>query len=324
MDYSVVDSNQIGLALPDLYQETQQLHSYLSVDLASALNSYHRLTFSKRFWNVIIGPWLRSFCDNFVLRWAYINQAINEFDANESFSNCDDTDLGNHPRNFLEYRNSQMSQAWNQFMYSKMWNLMTNSQPPSQLANPIGELNLVPPDLTNNKYSVPNKRVFLTNTYLPRSSQAMLTILMGSRPTRGRRIAPPAAISDPRVRSQLRFPNAPASRLHAIGREIVRDQILTAYVEGFPALLESAKRLRLPDAPHLIFTSNRHLYDDVFNAWVAQATERGSKYVIGQHGGHYGLSKYPSFSELHEEDISDRYLTWGRKNIRRNNCQDLA
>lgn len=313
MDYSVVDSNPIVWALPDLYKQTQQLHSKLAVDLTSALNSYHRLTFSNRFWNVIIGPWLRSICDNVILRWAYLNQAINEFDANESFSDCDDTDLGNHPRNFLEYRDSQMGQTWNQFMYSKMWSLMTNSQPPSRLVNPNGDLNSVPPDLTNNKNSVSNKRVFLTNTYLPRSSQAMLTILMGSRPTRGRRIAPPTTIFDPGVRSQLKFPNAPASRLHVLGREIVRDQILTAYVEGFPALIESANQLHLPDSPRLIFTSNRHLYDDVFNAWVAQAIERGSKYVIGQHGGHYGMSKFPSFSELHEENISDCYLTWGWK-----------
>jgi putative transferase (TIGR04331 family) len=262
---------------------------------------------------VIIGPWLRSFCDNFVLRWAYINQAINEFDANESFSNFDDTDLGNHPRNFLEYRNSQSSQAWNQFMYSKMWNLITSSQLPSPLVNQIGELDSERSDLAANDNSVSNKRVILTNTYLPRSSQAILAILMGSRPTMDRRIAPPTAIFDVGARSQLEFSNSPGSRLHAIAREMVRDQILSAYVEGFPALLKSTRRLRPTNSPGLVFTSNRHLYDDVFNTWVAQATERGSKYVIGQHGGNYGLSRFPSFSELHEADVSDAYLTWGWK-----------
>lgn len=313
LDYSVVDPGPIGRALPDLYQQTQQLHSHLSVDLASALNSYHRLAFSNRYWNVITGPWLRSFSDNLVLRWAYINQAISEFNANESYSSIDDDDLGNHPRNFLEYRNSQKGQAWNQYMYSKMWSLMSSSQLPSPMETRIGELNLLPVDLATGRNSASSKRVILTNTYLRRSSQVVLTMLMGSRPTRGRRISPPTAIFDAGARSQLQFPSAPVSRLHAIARVMVRDQILTAYVEGFPALLRSVHRLRLPGSPRLIFTSNRHLYDDVFNAWAAQATERGSKYVIGQHGGNYGLSKFPSFSELHEIDISDVHLTWGWK-----------
>lgn len=317
MDYSVVDPGPIRRALPDLFQQTQQLHSHLSIDLISALNSFHGLASSNRFWNVIVGTWLRSFCDNLVLRWAYLNQAISELDANESYSELDETDPLNHPRNFLEYRNSQMSQTWNQFMYSKLWNLMSSPHLPSPLAGQESGLKSSLGKFVAKKHSATSRRVILTNTYLPPTSETMLAILMGSRPSRIRRIGPPTASFNPEVRTQLDFPRAPVSRFHAIGRELVRDQILTAYVEGFPELLESVHRLRLPDAPDLIFTSNRHLYDDVFNAWVARATELGSKYVIGQHGGHYGLSKFPSFSELHEEDISDGYLTWGRKDSKK-------
>lgn len=194
---------------------------------------------------------------------------------------------------------------------------MSSPQLPSPLVGPINELNLLPADLLTSENSVSSRRVILSNTYLPRKSQAILAVLMGSRPTKVRRIAPPTESFDAGVRSQLRFPGPSASRLHAIGREMVRDQILTSYVEGFPKLLESVRLLHLPNTPRLIFTSNSHLYDDVFNAWVAQATEHGSEYVIGQHGGHYGLSKFPSCSELHEEDISDLYLTWGRKHSKK-------
>lgn len=194
---------------------------------------------------------------------------------------------------------------------------MSSSQLESPLVSHIGGLNLLPVDPIRRETSVSSKRVVLTDIYLPRNSQVVLSVMLGSRPTSGHRVIPPTAKFDAGVRSQLQFPVAPVSRLHVIAREMVRDQILSAYVEGFPALLESIDRLRLPSAPELIFTSNRHLYDDVFNAWVAQATEHGSKYIIGQHGGHYGLSKFPSFSELHEEDVSDAYLTWGWKNSKK-------
>jgi putative transferase (TIGR04331 family) len=61
----------------------------------------------------------------------------------------------------------------------------------------------------------------------------------------------------------------------------------------------------------VIFTANRHLYDDVFNFWTALAVENGSKLLIGQHGGFYGLSEFPSSFERHEFDIADRYISWG-------------
>lgn len=199
-------------------------------------------------------------------------------------------------------------------MYSKMWILMTNSHLPSHQVVQVNEIDSLPQKPPAGRIRVSKKRAILTNTYLPRLSETALTILMGSRPTKVSRIAPPTATFDSDARFHLSFGVAPIDRLHAVGREIVRDQIPTAYFEGLPELLQSAGRLRLPDTPKLIFTSNRHLYDDVFNTWVAQATARGSTYVIGQHGGHYGLSRFPSFSELHEADISDAYLTWGWKN----------
>ena len=313
LDYSVVDPVSIEHALTDLYRQAQILNSHLSSDLASALNSFHGLTFSNRYWKVITGPWLRSFCDNLIFRWAYINQAISEFNANESHSNFDDAQLGSHPRNFLEYRNSQKQQAWNQFVYSKMWSLMSNSELPALRANSTGTSNTQAEIWESKEKQFSGRRAILTDTYIPRLPEAVLSILMRSQPTPGRRVAPPIATFDPQSRSQLEFRTEPISRLHAIARELVRDQILTAYVEGYRALLELVPRLRLPETPSLIFTSNRHLYDDVFNAWVAQAIENGSKYFIGQHGGHYGLSRFPSFSELHEDDISDFYLTWGWK-----------
>ena len=69
--------------------------------------------------------------------------------------------------------------------------------------------------------------------------------------------------------------------------------------------------MNYPESPRAIFTSNRHLYDDVFNVWVAEATSRGTCLILGQHGGSYGITKYPSFAERHEIAVADKYITWG-------------
>ena len=69
--------------------------------------------------------------------------------------------------------------------------------------------------------------------------------------------------------------------------------------------------MKFPLHPRAIFTSNRHLYDDVFNLWAAEATECGSCLVLGQHGGNYGISRFPSDAERHESFIANAYVTWG-------------
>jgi putative transferase (TIGR04331 family) len=46
---------------------------------------------------------------------------------------------------------------------------------------------------------------------------------------------------------------------------------------------------------------------------MAHAAEMGSRVVLAQHGGQFGISEFPSFSERHELEISNRYLTWGWK-----------
>jgi len=85
------------------------------------------------------------------------------------------------------------------------------------------------------------------------------------------------------------------------------------YVEGYEPLFETSKPWKSKRYPKAIFTANRHLYDDVFNFWTALAVESGSRLVVAQHGGNYGISEFPSFSENHEALVADRYITWGWK-----------
>jgi putative transferase (TIGR04331 family) len=100
-------------------------------------------------------------------------------------------------------------------------------------------------------------------------------------------------------------------------RELIRNFLPTAFLEGFRDLERMIPLMRFPTNPKSIFTANRHLYDDVFNVWVANATSQGSALTLGQHGGYFGISKYPSFAERHELSIADRYITWGWKSSSR-------
>ncbi|EMN88888.1 hypothetical protein LEP1GSC108_2446 [Leptospira weilii str. UI 13098] len=102
---------------------------------------------------------------------------------------------------------------------------------------------------------------------------------------------------------------------------IIPKQIPKVYLEGYSELIQMIKRLPWPSSPQLIWTSNAHNSDEVFKTWAAEKIEKGSKLVIGQHGGNYGIAKW-SFNEDHDVEISDRYLSWGWDDLSKNRSQN--
>ena len=61
--------------------------------------------------------------------------------------------------------------------------------------------------------------------------------------------------------------------------------------------------------PKLIYTANAHVGEDLFNIWAAQKIN-SSKFLIAQHGGHYGLGK-TSALQSYEYEIGDYFFSWG-------------
>ena len=320
LDYSVVDPSTINESLAEHFQRTQELNELLLIEISSALNNFHRCSHAERYWNIIIGPWLRSFCNNLMFRWIYLTSALSSFDIDYSSLTIDNNLGGIHPRNFSEYRKSIANDSWSQHIYSMIWNSInarsdTNGTVETHLPDHFTKMS--PVHLSSKPPRTTSRRIVLVDPYLPKRSEIALRLLTGSARPRIPRINAPLIQNEPAVRASLTFDGPAVNRLHQIGRDLIIDQMPSAYVEGYSLLVESTSKLKLPSSPRVIFTANRHLYDDVFNAWVAQTTEHGSIYVIGQHGGYYGSSRFRSDAEIHEEQVSDMHLTWGWKNSKK-------
>ena len=67
------------------------------------------------------------------------------------------------------------------------------------------------------------------------------------------------------------------------------------------------KKLKMPDA---IVSAANWYADEQFKFYSAEASERGSRLVAVQLGGGYGTHRY-SAPELHERRVADSYLVWG-------------
>ena len=288
------------------FQLSESMHDSLKAQIANALNQTHQCNKSVRYWEILTGSWLRLFLDMLISR-IYLVTRLREIYPDIQLVCADEVDIRRAPFNTADFHTLTKSTEWNSLVYADLWDTASNEYTTSY--GRAVRTDLVHRKLRSTKLS----GYVLTATYLPRMQELLLQLRLGRGYKRLRVLSPPAVPIDDKARRQMTFNESQLNAFENLLIKLTMEYLPTSFLEGFAALRLSIHRMGFPNSPKTIFTSNRHIYDDVFNAWVADATENGSRLLLGQHGGYYGISKYPTFAERHELSVSDLYLTWGWK-----------
>jgi putative transferase (TIGR04331 family) len=286
------------------FQLSESAHASLVELVADALNQAHQCSKSVRYWEILTGSWLRLFLDILISR-IFIVAKLREMYPDIQLVCTDVANRSRAPFNTANFHTLTKSTEWNSLVYADLWKTASAEHiaPPVRIATTAQ---------VHQKQQLSKLSGYvLSATYLPRMQELLLQLRLGSKYKRLRVLNPPAIPADDEARQKLVFNESQTSDVEKLLIRLVREYLPTSFLEGFSTLRMSIRRMEFPTSPKTIFTSNRHIYDDVFNAWVADATENGSRLVLGQHGGHYGISRFPSFAERHELSVSDTYLTWG-------------
>jgi putative transferase (TIGR04331 family) len=280
------------------FDETNVVFQQVLDQVALNLNEIHSVNYSTRYWNIFVGAWLQQFVDMVMFRMFDIERNTDVPVPDSEYSPA------NSLKKFNEY--SKLTSFIERLHYETLSHLQNNK-------------NSIAPEKTavvNSLIALPHKKLgrsFVTATYLSRKTEAVLQLRLGRLPRRLKVQQLPASMGESEFRNLLSNIN---------GMKSVRAQTIVAllpkympriYVEHYTELIRTQKPWNSKRYPKVIFTANRHLYDDVFNYWTALAAESGSRVVLAQHGGQFGISEYPSFSERHELRTSNRYITWGWK-----------
>ena len=286
------------------FQLSESVHASLCAQIADALNQSHQCSKSTRYWEILTGAWLHLFIDLLISRM-FIIAKLKEMYPDIQLVYADGTKSRRVPFNTADFHALSKSTEWNSLVYADLWNTASAEYMTSSVHTlSTTRAHLKPQSSKLSGY-------VLSATYLPRIQELLLQLRLGTRYRRLRVISPPAFHVNDEARQQLVFNDSHSSDVERVLIKLVRGYLPTSFFEGFTSLTMSICQMGFPNSPKAIFTSNRHIYDDVFNAWVAAATENGSRLILGQHGGHYGISRFPSYAERHEISVSDTYLTWG-------------
>ena len=290
--------------LAEYFALSQSLHGVLNNRLANALNDLHSVQETERYWSITTGIWLRLFTELIVSRFVTLLQ-ISQRHQELNLVSFDTKLTPRAPMNFRQHHEFLKSPTWNSVVYADLWDSVQSIQPI------VGRHEHHESILETKQASSRNRHAVISASYLPKYKEALLQLSFGAFPKRLKVVQAPAIPVNREIRSKFPLTDETLNPFENLALSLVYSYLPTTWVEGFKELTNLCNVMEHPIAPKVIFTSNRHLYDDVFNSWAAHATKRGSKLVIGQHGGFFGISKFPSYAERHELSVADKYLTWG-------------
>ena len=311
------------------YKYVNTLSDFLIIELTDILNRIHGTSYTVRYWKILLGTWVYRFVSILFNRWTSIQEAVNNCHISKTII----LDIPKEklvPKDYLDFaRIYRMGYEWDHAVYGmilKDWtNVVCEIKDYDKDNNNVNQ-----PLPTSSKRSVYRK--FLKNivgeigalmgifsrqtdgvliaTYMSSKEAIKLQLALGQFPVYRATPPTPNVPLNFNYRKNLLSNTNKDTDFEIFARKLMSEQIPTCYLEGYAKLSKCAQELNWPRTPKFIFTSNFFDGDEVFKIWAAEKTEAKIPYIIGQHGGHYGIGKF-AFSERHEVDTCDRYLTWG-------------
>lgn len=314
------------------HQEARAIETNILPKICDALNKFHNTDHGERYWQIVLGHWLRRFVDVVLNRLRTIEKCL----AAQNLSGC----TLYHPT--IQGLARPDSQAANLAFSDNDWNVELVVRILADLdirdfevefldreikGQPSGPANARPPaqsrrkklilGLHNRLSKLLNKCVrksdaLILSTYLPVTDLVMFELSLGQVPQMWR---PPSHDCTAQFNHALRLKLAETisglgdTKLEKLIAELVFQAMPICYLEGFGALRAQALALPWPDQPKFIFTSNAFDTNELFKVWSAEKTAKGTKYFVGQHGNNYGTHRY--YNKSVEEVTADCFITWG-------------
>lgn len=300
--------------------------------LVAELNKIHNVNHSKRYWQIVIGPWVGYFIQILYDRWSMLYFATRDNEI--SGVNVLKRSIEDHvPNDMNDFVSRLIEPPWNEAIYAEILRWMKfpvewvshghqSLAPDSKvsLGTPLNKVKIYTKAIVNRLFKLFTREdeFFFISSYLGPLNEFLLQLKLRQVPKKWPSATTPIFQVNLSMRKfELRIENNLDDFVELV-KALIPSHIPTAYLEGYQKLVALSSKLPWPKRPAAIFTANSYSSDEVFKVWSADKVERGVPLIIGQHGGNYGVSLW-NFTEDHQIEISDYFLTWGWDDVNQEN-----
>jgi len=307
---------------------TNNDHDYLEVlsnqlltELTDSLNVFHNESHSSRYWDILIGHWLRQYLKVIINRYRTIESVVNNSGiSGTSVYKSTQSDLVTSDTS--EFQSIINNSTWNSILFAK---ILSNFK---EIDFPINVLDIdYEVELFSKKYSTSRKKralifcasllnkvhrksdAFITKSYLSFFNEIKLQLSLIQLPQRW--ITPVIDITEINLEDRSRFSVDwdGYEGLEKVARRLLVEMLPICYLEGYKSIVEQVNEFSWPKNPKFIFTSNSFAYNEGFKFWTAAKVEAGVPYYVGQHGTDYGTNRESvNYTELR---TCDKFISWG-------------
>ena len=296
--------------------------------IANQLNKFHNKNYDLRYWEIIIGPWLQDFIYVLFDRWKIIKTFKEEYKNTKKIAFIDYYDSYDAPFDYQEYQREMhdTGDLSNQIFYEilKLEKIDFLTKPLTRtyqeefhLKHSLKRLSISYLTRIWNKVGsfFGDDKYFFIGHSLDLFPYLKIKLKLAQFPFLWRPLKEDVQkryhMSKFREK-KLSLENIDYldSRLVNIFEKLLYKYIPIIYLEGYNDAIHTVKKSNWPIRPKIIFTSISWNSDEYFKLWSAQKVLQGSKLIVNQHGGNYGISKF-NISEKHEYSICDYYISWG-------------
>jgi len=272
-----------------------QICNSIISDLARNLNTLHKINYSLRSWNIILGSWLRLFIHSVYENYFILDKTLKNFDIEEIFSFYpEEYDLFTLDTYSLDFAVS--SEEWNcalnskivkffnikkKTIYKKSENKYLSNQKTfsTQKKNPIFNfLNLIGKVFNIFKK---NEYACIYKTYLPFVYEKKLEIKMGQVPQFWDNKKISFRPYDKNLRKEINLKsNVNSNKFEEFLRIILPSSLPIFVLESFKDINELSEKSDYPKNPSFIFTSGAFVYDEIFKFSYSSFNPIKSKFSL--------------------------------------------
>jgi putative transferase (TIGR04331 family) len=302
--------------------------------LAEKLNSIHNTNKSNRYWRIILGPWLTTYLPVMFDRWECLRVYFENTSGPVKTYSIINKEYPLRPNDTLDFiERLACSDAWNHVNFMRILQSqyvgkidvvplvgVTYPEPvnssnvaASQPSNKLVTLSISKAMQLLDHLALRWNKIIIIGHNLNKIDYVRLSFGLGQIPAMYRSILGATNTNQPTRYKIIDF----LTEIDDIGLGAYEDfeaYLRTAIIADVPASLFEEPLLSYQPIrefgagePQIIFTCYSHWFDDQFKFIAAESVERGTKLLVGQHGGALPLTM-DYFN--HDEDISDCSITW--------------
>lgn len=287
------------------------------------LNRIHGKEYSSRFWRILLGEWLYLIIQVTFDRLETLKTASLLFDAKIEDGNF--SSVVNPPVSIIEFLEEIKNPNWNSQLLLFIDNLLTKKRSFTaipEISNWISNFRLdttTPVESISRIRNILNRFSIQFNKFMPRIQMSSMYLMPKDLLRLSSRLCSIPLVINPRIPfSQLKNIDRSRVNLKRLGdglfesllSEVLIRTLPVSYLEGFEACVAFIEETYGKTNPKAIVTANDFSGNDSWKFWAARSAESGSKILILQHGGLYGINSR-SLMQKYELSIADTYFSWG-------------